>query len=150
MPKTVFDSREVVSGSFGLKTKKSISGNRLLASLVGYKIVRERRNGEDKRTKREIYRNDTLIEESKVYPSGYQSRYEFSIDAIQENKAENKFNKMINSELAKTAIATLSYFSEAIQDPRVEWHIEVRLDAAGIDLLSSQSISIQNGRLTSF
>jgi hypothetical protein len=136
LPKTTFNPGEKVTGSFELKTKKPIEGNRLFAALVGERIT-ERRDHDDHRRRNvdEIFRAEHVLEDARSYPAGHAQQYIFEIAAPEGGGPE-----VLNSGLGKALQMGAELLSS--HRTRYRWRVEVRLDAKGIDLAASRRVTV--------
>lgn len=141
LPRTAFNPGDALTGSLTLQAKKTIQGNKLTASLVGTQVTRTRQNDGKTRTQsREIYRDEVLIAESMTYPAGHTGTYDFSI-AVPDMGAPSFMDSTLGQALS-TALSLLNH-----SDSHVTWRVEARLDAKGIDLATSKTVSINMKRL---
>ncbi|HAN05934.1 MAG TPA: hypothetical protein DCW72_03885 [Elusimicrobia bacterium] len=132
LPRTAFNGGEQVEGSFQLITRKEVNANNLTAALVATETTRERGyKGRTTTHTREIYRGGQTLEHARVYPAGYQGSYNFKIAAPE---GAQPFGQ--DSALG-SALGLLTSFGR-----RIDWRVEVRLDAEGVDLAASRKISV--------
>jgi len=135
LPRTAFNPGEAITGSFELLTKKPIEGNKLIVSLIGVQVTESYENGKKRTRTREIYRNEVLVEEAKAYPAGHTSEHQFEIATPNTGAPE-----FANSALGQTLMSALRLLSN--RRTRLKWKVEARLDAKGVDLATSKSVSI--------
>ncbi len=135
-----FNPGETVEGSFTMKTRRPIEGKRLFVALVGKEVRQERyhdsKGREQTRTRtREIFRSEQTIEEAKSYPAGQVSEYDFQLTT-----PSDRDDGFFDSSLGKT----LKLGMELMGGGRtyLEWRVTARLDAEGIDLCDSESVTI--------
>ncbi|KEI72459.1 hypothetical protein [Endozoicomonas elysicola] len=141
LPRSAYNPGESIIGSFKLHTKKAIQGNQLLVSLIGIEKTRRRKDdGSYETYSEEVYRDDVVVEEARAYSAGYLSNYDFEV-TIPEINDSHPINPMVGQALS----AVFSMLSQ--RSVKLDWKLEVRLDARGIDLATSRSISINMGRL---
>ncbi len=138
LSRTAFSPGDKISGSFELKTRKAIEGNRLYATLIGQEVTRTRRGGSTRTYTREIFRNEVTLEEGKTYPAGQTQRYEFEIDTPSAQGTDQA--GFLNSPLGQSLQAGLELVSGRRRYLR--WMVQVRLDARGKDLTSSKKVSL--------
>ena len=135
LPRTGFSPGEQVEGSFQLLTRREVRGNDFTAALVASETTRERGyNGKSRTHTREIFRTGQTLEQGKVYPAGYTANYEFKI-AVPSGQAPARSDSMLGQALG--ALSTLGGLGR-----RISWKVEVRLDAEGVDLASTQNITV--------
>jgi len=135
LQKTAFDAGETIRGSFHLITKKDIQGNKLVVSLIGKQVIKTNRGEKSETEHREVYRNEVLIEGARLYNAGYSSKYDFEIPV-----PDPKSQELINSPMVQKMISAMRILGNTRS--HMKWRIEARLDAKGIDLASSQPVSI--------
>ena len=132
LPRTAFNGGEQVEGSFQLLTRKEVNANNLTAALVATEVTKERGyKGRTTTHTREIYRSGQTLEHARVYPAGYQASYNFKIAAPESTQPFGQDSAL------GTAMGMLSGFGR-----RIDWRVEVRLDAEGVDLAASRKISV--------
>ncbi|MCX5792908.1 MAG: hypothetical protein NTY45_11950 [Elusimicrobia bacterium] len=132
LPRTSFASGETIEGSFEMVTRQEVRGNNLSAALVATEVIRERGyNGRSTTHTRELSRTGQTLEHAKVYPAGSTARYDFKI-LVPGGRAEAGSDSMLGQALGMLSGAGRS----------ISWRIEVRLDAEGVDLSSSQRIAV--------
>lgn len=132
LPRTAFNPGEQIEGSFQLLTRKEVNGNNLTAVLVATETTRERGyNGKTRTHTREIYRSGQTLEQARVYPAGYSAAYQFKIPVPGEQSLGG------TDSILGQAFNMLNSFGR-----RISWRVEVRLDAEGVDLASSKSVSV--------
>ena len=134
IPIKVFNLNDVINGSFELHTKKAIQGNKLLVSLIGKQISITHKEGKTERRTYEVYKDEITIEQNKTYEAGSVATYKFELPLPKEHKSE-----LANSKVVKTAEAVFDLFDDGMDS--VEWDVVVILDAKGVDLKASQTIS---------
>jgi len=135
LPQTAYDPGSDIKGSFELKTRKAIEGKRLIVSLIGNEVTETRRDGKTETRQQEIYRNEKIIEGERAYQAGYENKYDFEIPAPKASAPE-----FMNSPLAGALASAASLLSN--RRTRIQWKLEARLVAKGIDLVGSKRISI--------
>jgi len=135
MPLTAFSAGDTISGSFDLHTKKAIEGNRLIVSLIGTQETKTHRDGESETHSNEIYRDEVLLEGVKTFNTGAKVKYDFTISTPDAQAPD-----FLNSKVGQA----LSVASQLLgnRSTRLKWQIEARLDAKGVDLVATKSISI--------
>lgn len=131
LPGTSFDFGGQVAGSFELLARKEISGNRLFAAVVATETRRERGyNGKSHTHTEEVWRTEQQLEGAKAYPAGHRSRHSFSLQLPPQD-----FNRS-DSMLGQAAQFIFG------GSRRLNWSLEVRLDAEGVDLAASKRIYV--------
>ncbi len=135
LPQTAFNPGNKISGEFDLLAKKPIQGNKLIVRLIGQQVTRHHQNGKSRTRSQEIYRDEVLVEEAKDYPAGYTGKYSFEINTPNTNETE-----FLNSPLGQTLNAAVRLLSN--RNTRLQWRVEARLDAKGIDLVAAKKITL--------
>jgi len=135
LPKYAFNTGEKVTGTFDLKIRKPIEGNRLYAALIGEEEIRERRGDKTRTHRNEVFRNEQTLEQSKSFIAGWSQRYNFELSTPSAQEPD-----FLNSSLGKTLKMGIELLSNTRR--RLQWKVVVRLDAKGIDLASKKSISV--------
>lgn len=136
LPRTAFNPGESIAGSFELKTRKNVEGQRLYVALIGQQVTETQENGETET--REVYRDEQTLEEARIYEAGARRRYDFRMQAPSIEMPE-----FMQSGLGKALVMGARLLGGSRQ--RMRWKIEVRLEAKGIDLASSKKVSINTG-----
>ncbi len=135
LQKTAFEPGETIQGSVYLVTKKDIQGNKLVVSLIGKQEIKTRRGEKTETEQREIYRNEVLIEDARQYSAGYSATYDLEIPV-----PDPKSQELMNMPMMKQMISAIRILGNTRS--RMKWRVEARLDAKGIDLATSQTVSI--------
>jgi hypothetical protein len=140
LPKTAFNPDETIKGSFELHTKKYIQGNRLIVSLIAERITEYRKGDKTESRTDEIYRNEKLIEDATDYRAGFVKKYDFEIAVPNQSAPE-----MLNSPLVQSLAAAAALLGN--HKTRIRWKLQTRLDAKGIDIVSTKKLSVNSVRL---
>lgn len=136
-----FGPGETVTGTFEMTTRQEIEGKRLYAALVGEEVTREphRSSSDGRQTTRthtrEIYRDEHTIEQDVTYPAGHVIKREFELTA-----PTSSGQGSLQSPLGKTFQLGMELLGGRRTDLR--WTVEVRLDAKGIDLSTSENVTV--------
>lgn len=137
LPQTSFSGGDTVKAHFTLTAKQGIEGNKLLVCLTADEINKSRNNdGNDTSETDEIYRDEIILEDSKHYPKGFTQEYSFEIEIP--NSSESSMDGSKLGQALNTVGALLNTNRRYL-----EWNIEVRLDAKGVDLSDSERIYIK-------
>lgn len=129
-----FQPGSKITGTFDLNTKQEIAGNKLVACLIGTATQTRFSNGRRSTHTDEIFRNEILIEGPRSYPAGFRQQYPFEIPTPQTNGSPG--GAQFSNPLLSGAIGFMT--NNATQ--KLHWRLEVRLDAAGVDLATSEKI----------
>jgi hypothetical protein len=140
LPNTAFDPGTTINGSFSLNTKKDIEGNKLVVRLIAIKETRSHGEGNTKTRTQEIYRDEVLIEGAKLYPAGTITNYDFQISTPDSQSQDSKL-----SSIAHGLVSAISLLSD--KTTRIKWKLEARLDAKGVDLVDTKSITLNMKQL---
>jgi hypothetical protein len=140
LSRTTFNPGDIITGRFDLHTKKEIEGNKLIVSLIGVQITKHYENGKHRTHSREVYRDEVLVEGPKVYPAETTAVYDFKIAAPNMQSPE-----FMNSTVGQALTVAFSLLGN--RSARMQWKIEARLDAQGVDLATSQAITINSNQL---
>jgi len=135
LAKNSFRQGEQITGSFDLITRKEIIGNRLYAALIGQEVWRERRGDSSTKRYTEVYRDEVTIEEAKTFSVG-QATYDFQLPT----PSSSPESDMLESGLGKTIKTGMKLLSGT--KTYMQWTVEVRLDAQGLDLVAKRKIRI--------
>lgn len=128
----------VIEGSFIMTTKKPLEGKRLLVAVIGREVTEEREGNTTRSRSREIYRDEQVIESAVNYQAGESKDYSFQLKAPDINNTDSLGGML--GEAVELGLELLSG-----RDERLEWRVEARLDAEGIDLADSARIYINSG-----
>jgi len=137
LPKTAFAPGEQIDGSFTMTTKKAIEAKRLFVSLVGTEVSEERHGDSTRTHRREIFRDERVLEEASTIPAGHSAEYSFQLTAPSVEGSDS-----ISGVLGDTLKIGLEIFSGDRE--QLEWKVEARLDAEGIDLASSKQVYLDS------
>lgn len=140
LTQTAFNPGDTIKGSFDLHTKKPVEGNKLIVSLIGTQVTKTKENDSTRSDSREIYRNEVLLENAKVYPAGHTSTHDFEIPTP--NTGAQEF---LNSTTGQAISAAFSLLGNR----RTEfiWKVEARLDAKGVDLAKSKRVTLNMNQI---
>jgi hypothetical protein len=137
LPRTAFNPGEKVTGNFELQTKKDIEGNKLLVSLIGLQTTKSYHNGKQRSQTQEVYRDQVIVEEARPYPAGYIANYNFSIP-VPDFQKPDQLRSLLSSTIGETLTSAIQLLGN--QSSPIQWKIEVRLDAKGVDLATSKPV----------
>ncbi len=141
LPLTVFDPGATITGSFDLETKKDIKGNKLIVSLIAIEKIRTHDSDGDTRTRsKEVYRDEVLIEEAKDYIAGFTAKYDFRISTPGNQTPDPETPGIISPQVVQGLATAFKLLSN--RSATIKWKVEARLDAKGVDLVATKSISI--------
>ncbi len=146
LPLTVFDPGATITGSFDLETKKDIKGNKLVVRLIAIEKIRTRDSDGKSRTRsQEIYRDEILIEEAKDYIAGSTANYDFQISTPGTPTSDPETPGIISPQVVQGLATAVKFLSN--KSTTIKWKVEARLDAKGVDLVATKSISINTKQL---
>lgn len=138
LPGGAYNPGGIIEGSFTMTTKKPLEGKRLLVVVIGREVTEEREGNTTRTRSREIYRDEQVIESARVYPAGEAKEYSFQLKAPDINNTDS-----VGGMLGEALDLGLELLSG--RDERLEWWVEARLDAEGIDLADSVRIYLNSG-----
>ncbi len=136
--KNTFDPGETIKGNIHLKIKKETRGNNLTISLVADETTTYH-DGDDSRTEHdEVYRDEQIIEDKKTYPVGYEKTYDFTltIPAMNSNSSGSQIDGVLGT--------VFDALSVNRRKTKIEWQLEARLDAEGLDLVNKKDIQMRH------
>ncbi len=143
--KKAYGGDEEIHGSFDLHAKKPIEGNFLVARLICTKKVEytnqdnDSSNSSTQNSTRtyEVYRYENMIEQGSFYDAGFTKTYEFTL-------------KTPDAQKSNALVDMLSTAMNFLSDKRItfKWHVEVVLDAEGIDLADTQKVYVNLSSIT--
>ncbi|WP_300675387.1 hypothetical protein [Desulfoluna sp.] len=133
MARTSFDSGSDIEGQIIVKTNKETHGNFLSVALVADEITTRYEDDERKTDTREVYRDQYELEGSRAYPAGHEASHDFKLPIPAMDNMETPLGKAISS------------FAQSFgsRQSRVEWTVESRLDATGVDLVVKKIVSVR-------
>lgn len=134
-----YDPGDTIEGSFTLLAKKPLSGKQLQVSVIGKEITEERDGNTTHTRTREIYRDEQIIEGARAYPAGKTQEYSFQI-AVPDLNRSNSIGGVLG-EIVGVGLDLLN------SGRRLEWRVEARLDADGVDLSDSARIYLNGDSL---
>jgi hypothetical protein len=135
LPQNSFAAGEAITGSFDVITRKAIQGNRLFAALIGTEVTEERRDGKTHTHTREIHRHEETLEKALTWPAGQTKHYTFKLPS-----PTAPAPGLLNTTVVRAAKIGLELLGANRR--RMKWTVEVRLDAKGVDLATSQRVHI--------
>ena len=133
LAQTSIPADEPVRGSFVVTAKKAIEGNRLFVALIAQETKKWKEGDETKTEKHEIYRDEKQIEGPRQYPAGEVTTHQFELvrpASEEESQPQGTAGKALAFGMSMLSNKTT----------QVNWYVEVRLDAKGIDLYTSQQV----------
>jgi len=133
MPRTSFASGGDMEGQILVKINKETLGNFLSVALVADEVTTRYEDGERETDTREVYRDEYQLEGNRTYPPGHEAALDFKLTIPAMNNRETALGK---------AIETLAH-SFGSRKSRVEWTVESRLDAQGVDLVTKKTVSVR-------
>ncbi len=137
LPKTAFGEGDQIEGTFTMTTKKDIDAKKLFVALIGTEVTVERYDDNQTRThRREAYRDEQILEGAKTIPAGHSADYSFQLIAPTLGGA----GESVGGTLGNVLDIGLDLLGG--DRHRLEWKLEARLDAEGIDLATSETVYI--------
>ena len=140
-------SEELISGRATVEAKKDIKGL-LKVSLVGREQRTRRDRDGDKSTEWvEVYCYDNVLEEKRTFEAGFNQTYDF--DLLAPSTAEVRSGSAALQSMAASAgdgmaggLLKAAAGAASFMGGRVHWHVEVRLDAKGVDLYAKEKCQV--------
>lgn len=138
LPRTAFNPGDTIAGSFELKTRKPVEGQRLYVALIGQQVS-EVPDGDGTRTQtREAYRDEQTLEEARAYEAGGCTRYEFEL-----NVPSIETPEFLQGGLGQAIKIGAQFLGGGRRYWR--WKVVARLEAKGADLVASKKVSVNMG-----
>lgn len=134
LDKTSFTAGETIKGKFRLIARQTIEANKLTVALVAEEVIKRKdSDGKNITETQEVYRDEEVIEGKHLYEKGFDNTHDFEL--LVPGTSESS---MDNSKMGQ-ALKTLGSMMD-MNRRYLEWSIEVRLDAKGIDLTDSEKV----------
>jgi len=124
---------ETIHGVVHLKCRKPVEANRFFVALICQKIVREHRGGKTHTHRHEILRQEVDVAPPGRFAAGTQQMFEFALPIPGSQTPVSTGNQSLDTILQTVA---------SLGAQRLEWKLEARVDARGVDLASRRRISI--------
>jgi hypothetical protein len=125
---------ETIQGVVHLKCRKLVEANRFFVALLCHRVTRERRNGKTHTHRHEILRQELDVAPAGQFAAGTTQMFEFALPIPARQATVSTGNETLDSILRAVASFGASQ--------RLEWSLEARVDARGVDLASRKRISI--------
>ena len=128
---------DAFKGEINIAFKKAMQSNHLAIDIIAQEEIREFHDGKYKTRYRELYRETKRLERSKTYHAGENISYPFEIDAPQ-------MGGVTSGKVGK-ALDMLNTVASAFmqRDRTLNWSLEARLDAPGLDLVASIPVNVR-------
>lgn len=137
LDKTSFAPGETIKGSFRMIAKQPIDANKLTVALVAEEVIKRKDNdGDDTTETEEVYRDEQVLEGKAHYEKGFDNEHAFELTVPESGESSMESSKV------GQVLSTLGTLMNSNRR-HIEWSIEVRLDAKGIDLADSEEIYIK-------
>jgi hypothetical protein len=127
-----------------LEIRKRIEGDKLYAALIGEKVTEEpNRRSRRITTRIEVYRDELIFELEKSYKAGKIMHYNFEFDTrdIQNAIGVSEPSGGLLGQTLREGL-DLAVDIGLLSKQSLEWKVEVKLVAKGIDLGSSKEVYI--------
>lgn len=125
---------ETIHGRVHLKCRQVVDCNRFFVALTCTRITQERRDGKTHTHRHEIFRQEVDVAPPGQFAAGTMQVFEFALPIPQSQATVSTGNQTLDSILRTVAALGTSQ--------RLEWNLEARVDARGVDLASKKRISI--------
>lgn len=137
LDKTSFDAGEAIKGNFRLIARQTIEANKLTVALVANEVTKRKdSDGENETDTHEVYRDEQVIEGKHLYEKGFDNTHNFELLVPASDESS------MDSSKVGQALNTLGSMMD-MNRRYLEWSIEVRLDAIGIDLADSEKVYVK-------
>jgi len=126
-----------MGGDLELTIRKPIESNHLEALLIIQEKVQERRDGQNHTRTQEIYRDKVRIADGQVYKAGDHVTYPFELTVP--DIGSDTQNRSSQGGIMGTVLHAIA---SNIGDRREYiWELEARLDAPGLDLVTTKKLN---------
>jgi hypothetical protein len=144
-------SEELLNGHVALRAKKPIRGT-LKVSLVGREKRQKRSSSSSGNSTEwvEVYRYNHILEETRDFEAGFRQDYKFDLLAPTSAEVRSRSGAIAKSMsdaaeaqdgviggVLKAAAGAASFMAG-----QVDWHVEARLDAKGVDLYAKEKCHV--------
>lgn len=137
LDKTSFTAGETIKGKFRLIARQTIEANKLTVALVAEEVIKRKdSDGKNITETQEVYRDEEVIEGKHLYEKGFDNTHDFELLVPGTSESSMDSSKM------GQALKTLGSMMD-MNRRYLEWSIEVRLDAKGIDLTDSEKVYVK-------
>jgi hypothetical protein len=137
----VYGVGDIVSGQVHLHCKKDVDCNRFYVALICQEVVQTYRKGKRHTTRRELVRQEQDLTGPGRFAPGTMESYAF--DLVVPSVPTRDFQVATGSETVDAIVNTVA--SLASHRGRLEWKLEARVDAQGVDLAATQRVSVNAG-----
>ena len=135
-----------MAGDINITFRKPMQSNSLDAILIIQEKIQERRNGNNETRTEEIYRDTVHVADGQNYSAGERVSYPFEITVPDIGSSTQARSSM--GGIAGTLLnAAASYMGDRVE---YIWEIEARLDAPGLDLVTTKKLNKRSMVSTSF
>jgi len=135
MDNATADSGKPFRGTIDLSINKAMESHALEVALIAKETIKERRDGKTHTRTEEVYRSTKTVEGPTLYSAGDKKSYTFEINAP--SGADS------TQELGATAQMMLGAAAQFLgSNRRVKWKLEARLDAPGLDLVTTKNVHV--------
>ncbi len=144
-------SEELLRGQVTLETKKPIHGS-LKVSLVGREKRIKRSSSKAGNSKQwvEVYRYNHILEETRGFEAGFKQEYSFDLLAPTGAEVRSRSRAIVKgiSDAAGDGQGVVGGVLKAAAGAasamagRIDWYVEARLDAKGVDLVAKQKCEV--------
>jgi hypothetical protein len=135
LPKSEFDPGETIHGNLVVHAKQAIEAERLVVALTATEITETIKDGKTSTDTKRVFREERVLEEARAYAAGARETREFAIPVPVPQPA-----KVPASAVGHAGFDKLK--SLARPRTRLEWRLEARLAAKGIDLVAARPVTV--------
>jgi sporulation-control protein spo0M len=125
---------DIIHGVVHLKCRQSVEANRFFVALVCHQVTHERHEGKNRTHRHEVMRQEVDVAPPGPIAAGTEQRFEFAIPIPGPQAPLTTGNQTVDTVLR--AVAGLG------SNRRLEWSLEARVEARGVDLAQRRRISI--------
>jgi hypothetical protein len=135
LPKDGFEPGETIHGRVEVHAKKPIEAERLVVTVTATEITETLKEGKTASTSKQVYRGESVLEGPRVYAAGNRETREFDL-ALPERDP----TKVPASAVGHAGFDKLKSMARPVV--RLQWRLEARLVAKGIDLVTVRPLTV--------
>ncbi|MDF1521551.1 MAG: hypothetical protein P1P87_01870 [Trueperaceae bacterium] len=135
LPKDGFEPGETIHGRVDVHAKQPIEGERLVVTVTATEITETLKEGKTTSTSKQVFRGESVLEGARAYRAGTREVREFDLTL-----PEPKPTQVPASAVGHVGFDKLK--SMARPRVRLQWRLEARLVAKGIDLVTVRPLTV--------
>ena len=140
LPKSDFEPGETIHGRVDVHAKQPIEAERLVVTLTANEITETVKEGKTTSASKQVFRGERVLDDARSYAAGARETHDFDIELPDRKPTPTPAS---SGGSAKSA----SLKSKAHPQTRLQWRLEVRLAAKGIDLVTARPLTVNIERL---